>query len=526
MAALSSPGFDPVCEAACAGKSVIPAEDGQGAGTIVKIGDMDAYVVGSGERCIINIYDIFGFSPVNSRYNCDLLASAGFMVVMPDLFRGSGRRSEGFVRPQNEDVDKEILDVVVPFVKSRGAKDIGVNGFCFGGGAAMRLASSGVFSACSGIHASGMDSPNGEGVVAKALCPIMLLQAGGDPDLRPVYETIQKMQSIKGVSVLRTYWDQRHGWCGATGDRAGDIRVKAAVESAIGSVIKFMTRTLVPPPQYILHIYDHCPFCVKAELAMGLLGFKYDRKVWGYGEGAKAVGDFAGSSVRGPAGLMNAGETTGVKALPILETTAKRSEAADWKSASPYLRESSDIIAHINQFSGMKLAPRTDAGMEWQKGVGALGQLTTVYKFRAAIPLAGDYQHAEDLAYGHQKYLTTGKGKYALEETKGDGASAKLLVLTENEASLLAEATASLAAFETDVLPRLTGAGLDDVHILPTLRNATCIPGLTWPEGTKKYVVETCAKASVATYFTDAQGAAISDRSPGPAAKKMRTSAV
>ena len=51
---------------------------------------------------------------------------------------------------------------------------------------------------------------------------------------------------------------------------------------------------------------------------------------------------------------MNAGETEGTKALPILEISAKRTYAKDWKSASPYLRESSDIITHINQLSGMK----------------------------------------------------------------------------------------------------------------------------------------------------------------------------
>lgn len=331
-----SAGFDPVCEAACQGLDVIPAAEGSGDGTIEKLGDMDCYVVGSGDRAILLIYDIFGFSPANTRHNCDVLAKAGFLVIMPDLFRGSGRRSEGFVRPQNDAVDSEILDTVVPFVKSKGAKTIGVLGFCFGGGAAMRLASADVFAACAGIHASGMASPDGEAFVSKALCPIMLLQAGGDPSLTPVYETVQKMKSIKDDSVLRTFWDQRHGWCGATGNRTGDPKLKAAVESALTSIIKFFSRTLVTPvPQYTLHLYDHCPFCVKVELVMGLLDVGYDRKVWGYGEGAKPVGEYEGSSVGGPAMLMNEGEIEGTKGLPILEISAKRQYAKDWKSASP-----------------------------------------------------------------------------------------------------------------------------------------------------------------------------------------------
>eukprot|EP01043_Picozoa_sp_COSAG02_P113989 COSAG02_NODE_50266_length_321_cov_1.391892_1_plen_97_part_10 len=76
---------------------------------IEKLDDMDVYVVGTGERAIVLIYDIFGFAPANTRHNCDLLARAGFLVVMPDLFRGKGRRSPDFVRPQNDDVDAEIL---------------------------------------------------------------------------------------------------------------------------------------------------------------------------------------------------------------------------------------------------------------------------------------------------------------------------------------------------------------------------------------------------------------------------------
>ena len=235
----------------------------------------------------------------------------------------------------------------------------GASGFCFGGGAAMRLASADVFAACAGIHASGMASPEGEAFVSKALCPIMLLQAGGDPSLTPVYETVQKMKSIKDDSVLRTFWDQRHGWCGATGNRTGDPKLKAAVESALTSIIKFFSRTLVTPvPQYTLHLYDHCPFCVKVELAMGWCGYDYERRVWGYGEGGVPLGSFDGSSVVGPAGMMNVEETAGQKSLPILQIHAKQ-KYAPARGASPYMRESGDIVEYFNKLSGFQLSVNT-----------------------------------------------------------------------------------------------------------------------------------------------------------------------
>jgi hypothetical protein len=70
-----------------------------------------------------------------------------------------------------------------------------------------------------------------------------------------------------------------------------------------------------------------------------------------------------------------------------------------------YQRESSDIIVLLNQLSGCKLSAKTGLGMDWKKSASALGQLTTVHKFKAPLNMAGDYQHAEDAAYGQQKYL-------------------------------------------------------------------------------------------------------------------------
>ena len=230
------------------GGNVIPDEDDVfGAGVVEQLGDMDVYRVGSGTRAIILIYDIMGVS-AECRHNCDQLAAAGFLVVMPDLFRSDklrhwsrtpGPAGRPAQRPEAADVDREILQTVVPYVQGLGGRELGIVGFCFGGSAAMRLAPTGVFLACGGCHAGGLKSPEGEALVAKARCPIMLLQAGGDPDLKPVFEAVKEMDDdIRDKSVLRTYWDQKHGWVGAHGDRKGDPRVRAAVECAMDTMIK------------------------------------------------------------------------------------------------------------------------------------------------------------------------------------------------------------------------------------------------------------------------------------------------
>ena len=64
------------------------ATDYKSVGNVTKIGDLDIYYVGQGPKCIIWNYDIFGFDSGRTRQLCDLFAKEGFLVVMPDFYRG------------------------------------------------------------------------------------------------------------------------------------------------------------------------------------------------------------------------------------------------------------------------------------------------------------------------------------------------------------------------------------------------------------------------------------------------------
>lgn len=233
---------DPICVNALAGRSVMPGPKAQG--VIEKVDDMDVYVVGKGPRCIVLVYDIFGFEPANTRHNCDILAEAGFLVVMADFFRGSGRGKEGFQRPNTPSVVAEVLEKVLPFAVTKGAKVLGVLGFCFGGAISMNLASTGRFASVGGIHSGALDVDGGVPLISKTTCPIMLCQAGNDPSLADIYALMKKLDpQISKNSVLRTYWDMNHGWCGATGDRS-DPKIRCAVETTLQTTIEFFNRTL------------------------------------------------------------------------------------------------------------------------------------------------------------------------------------------------------------------------------------------------------------------------------------------
>eukprot|EP00166_Cyanidium_caldarium_P001090 ctg_1492.g537 len=58
-------------------------------GTMKDIGKgVQAYVVGSGSRGIIVLPDVFGVESGHSKAICDAFADAGFVAVLPDMFRG------------------------------------------------------------------------------------------------------------------------------------------------------------------------------------------------------------------------------------------------------------------------------------------------------------------------------------------------------------------------------------------------------------------------------------------------------
>ena len=57
-------------------------------GRVVKVEDLEIYVVGKGEKCVIWNYDIHGFNSGRTKQLADQLAESGFLVMIPDYFRG------------------------------------------------------------------------------------------------------------------------------------------------------------------------------------------------------------------------------------------------------------------------------------------------------------------------------------------------------------------------------------------------------------------------------------------------------
>ncbi|KAK7940354.1 hypothetical protein WMY93_003680 [Mugilogobius chulae] len=116
-----------------------------GLGKEVEIEHIKAYVVKpktASEKAIIVIQDIFGWKLPNTRYITDMIASNGYIAVLPDFFIGkepwSPSRDWSEFNAWLEDKKpaniKKEMDATIKFLKNKcGAKSIGVVGFCWGG---------------------------------------------------------------------------------------------------------------------------------------------------------------------------------------------------------------------------------------------------------------------------------------------------------------------------------------------------------------------------------------------------------
>eukprot|EP01031_Cornospumella_fuschlensis_P044955 gene44955-54987_t len=110
--------------------SLTPPEGYVQQGTVQTLGDLPVYVVGSREskRAVIVGYDIYGFEGGRIRNICDEIAAAGFLVVLPDFFRGQCWTVErelndqdakgGFIKGLShaEPLLKDFTDLLLPFL--------------------------------------------------------------------------------------------------------------------------------------------------------------------------------------------------------------------------------------------------------------------------------------------------------------------------------------------------------------------------------------------------------------------------
>ena len=230
-----------------------------------------------------------------------------------------------------------------------------------------------------------------------------------------------------------------------------------------------------------LHLYDHCPYCVRVELALGLKGLPFERKVYGYGDnlGDDSKGKYYGGST-----------LTGKKMLPVLEISGRNPK---------YMGESSIIIAYLEGISADTGTPQLIPPSPVRKDLATFFASDGEFKRLQRIltrPLVirmkhlKDWQKDEDVAYAIEKYEKAGFDYEDAERRRPEAAKRMEKLLVELEAMM-----------QSDISMTGRGKSWDDVFTLPELRTLSCAPDLRWPNKLRKYLDDSLKRCGVGSYF-------------------------
>lgn len=234
-----------------------------------------------------------------------------------------------------------------------------------------------------------------------------------------------------------------------------------AVGTAVAASLVLRGRRKV---RYTLHVYDHCPFCNRVEFLMQHFGIPYDRVVYGYGAGAKPDKCDGNGYGEGPLPL------TGKKLLPVLQGPGVPCEAGT--SGMP---ESMEICAFLIKQHGLVVPCESgrDDIKKFIKDVTPLKPLLTEDRI-VRMPIA-DWADPRDVAYRRWK-------KELPRELPPVQAQPQELATLNAK---LAEVPALLRG--GDCL-NTWGWSIDDVVLLPHLRNFTCVRGAVFPPQVEAYL--------------------------------------
>ncbi|CAG7731309.1 unnamed protein product [Allacma fusca] len=221
-------------------------------GRVFKIGDLEVYETAdtTPKKVLICAYDIFGVHP-NIRQVSDILALAGFRVVIPDFFRGNKLDMANFDRSTimafvaefgtwSNTVKPDFEKVIEHYKTQENITAFGVFGFCWGGRISID-ASTEVpdISASALVHPSMWTNDDAETIKSATL----LLPTKDEADMTQFYEILQKNLGADKTAHHR-FDDMHHGFCGARGDFT-DLVNRQRVNEAINLMKDFFRKNVV-----------------------------------------------------------------------------------------------------------------------------------------------------------------------------------------------------------------------------------------------------------------------------------------
>lgn len=240
----------------CAAGQVVPNKY-DAKGETKTFGDLEVYIARPSadkdkNKAIIFAYDIFGWNTINRNVFrvADIWAEAGYLVVMPDFYRGNPWDLNNFPPPSWDDlmvwwgqcatmeIVRADLDThIYPFLKEQGIDTVGVAGTCWGGLVALTQASDSRVSGIASLHGAKINKE----LASAAQCPVAILPAKDDPGMELKEITDQKPFGDK--CVYKAYPDQAHGFTVGRGDWT-DKTVREAALDALKTVSTFFDNVM------------------------------------------------------------------------------------------------------------------------------------------------------------------------------------------------------------------------------------------------------------------------------------------
>jgi len=178
--------------------------------------NIPAYQIGKGDKGVILIADVYGYRYDEMRRIANLLAGEGFIVLLPDLFRGDPRKIGEDRSSFQEWREKHPTERVMADIKAAAAfmrksvKKLAVLGFCWGGLQSFNAAQTGLFDSAVDFYGARMDVTG----ASKITCPFLGIFGGKDPSIssEEISALESELKKAKKVYQVKVFKDCGHAF--------------------------------------------------------------------------------------------------------------------------------------------------------------------------------------------------------------------------------------------------------------------------------------------------------------------------
>jgi dienelactone hydrolase len=209
------------------------------------VGDLPLYTVGSGKNAVVYFYDIYGLNGGRTKEICDRYADNGYIVFLPDFFRGKYKDKPNDTYVQADytwlKTNSDLTTILYPYLEKMGIKKMTFVGACWGGYMTFEASSS--VQAIQGVSfhpAMGQGAPQTpEAIAGRAIVPQYVCASKQEPDsMKPngTVDVLLKAMTFGAKNIFKAYNNENHGFV-SRGDLTNVDTAKAVEDCLSGSLV-------------------------------------------------------------------------------------------------------------------------------------------------------------------------------------------------------------------------------------------------------------------------------------------------